>query len=428
MASFEWYLARRYLASRRQGRFLSLITLIAIGGVFVGVAALITVIAVMTGLQQDLQAKILGSNPHIYVFEQGRGWRMDGWEEVLSTVRDTEGVITAGPFILTQVGVIAPGGEAPASDAGAVDYADYAQFGTLYGIDPDATQQPLSEVEARIRSGDLALGPTTEGRPGVLIGVRLARRLGVLPGDEVPVASLENIRTDPMGMPQLKSMIFEVTGTFETGMYEYDNQNLYVELDAARELLDFGDDVSGIAANIEDPWRADEVASRLRENLGYPYYTNDWIDLNQALFSALQLEKLAMGLILFLIVLVAAFNIISTLIMVVTDKTREIGILKSMGVTDGRILRIFMLQGLTIGMIGTFLGTLGGLGLVWLLDTYQFIELPGDVYFLDSLPVALNPGDLALIVVLSIVVSFGATIYPALQASRLLPVDAIRHE
>jgi len=180
--------------------------------------------------------------------------------------------------------------------------------------------------------------------------------------------------------------------------------------------------------NVGDPWNAQDVAREIDLALGFPFWTSDWMTLNRQLFSALKLEKLAMGVILFLIVLVAAFNIISTLIMVVTDKTREIGILKSMGMTDGRILRVFVLQGLTIGLIGTALGAAGGLALVWLLDRYEFIKLPGEVYFIDTLPVALDPVDMALILVVSLLISFTATIYPARQASRLQPVEAIRHE
>jgi lipoprotein-releasing system permease protein len=212
-------------------------------------------------------------------------------------------------------------------------------------------------------------------------------------------------------------------------MYEYDSQNMYVQLTAVQDLLSLDSTtVSGIAVNVVDPWQADGVASRLHARLSFPYYTNDWQELNASLFSALKLEKLAMALILFLIVLVAAFNIISTLIMVVADKTREIGILKSMGLTRASVLRIFVLQGLVIGLIGTALGTAGGLLLVTLLDTYQFITLPGDVYFIDRLPVALDPFDVVWIIGASILIAFVATIYPARQASKLMPVEAIRHD
>ncbi|HEY0671059.1 MAG TPA: lipoprotein-releasing ABC transporter permease subunit [Longimicrobiales bacterium] len=414
MKSLEWYIARRYLAGRKRGRFLSLITLIAVGGIFVGVMALITVIAVMTGLQRDLQSKILGSNPHIYVFEQtGSGFRMSNWPAVLDKVRNTPGVLAAQPFIMTSVGVMR---------------GQYAVPGQILGIDPNVSPRPMTDIERQIRAGELSFGPTRSGEPGILVGRRLADKLSVLPGDVITVGSFENIHETPTGlMPAIRK--FEVTGIFTTGMYEYDNQNMYVELPAVQDLLSLDSTtVSGIAVNVADPWDADAVSARLHSKLTFPYYTNDWKELNGSLFSALKLEKFAMALILFLIVLVAAFNIISTLIMVVADKTREIGILKSMGLTRASVLRIFVLQGLAIGFIGTTLGTMGGLILVWLLDKYQFITLPGDVYFIDRLPVALDPFDVVWIVGLSVVIAFVATIYPARQASKLMPVEAIRHD
>ncbi len=416
MRGLEWYIARRYLSSRRKGRFLSLITLIAIGGIFLGVMALITVIAVMTGLQEDLQQKILGSNPHVFVFEQGTSFRMKGWEAVLDSVRDLPEVVAAEPFIMSQVGITANG--------------QYAQFGTLYGVDPARAARPMTEVERQIRAGSLSFGPTQSGLPGILVGSRLAGQLGVLPGDTVTVGTLENIKQDPFGnlVPTLRP--FEVSGIFTTGMYEYDKSNMYIDLETAQRFLGLAanDEVSGVAVNVRDPWHARAAAAVIEQHIPEEDFAQDWMTLNASLFSALKLEKIAMAIILFLIVVVAAFNIISTLIMVVTDKTREIGILKAMGMTDRSVLRVFILQGLTIGLVGTLLGTAGGLALVGLLARYHFISLPGDVYFIDTLPVALQPTDVMLIVATSIAVAFAATIYPARQASRLLPVDAIRHE
>jgi lipoprotein-releasing system permease protein len=414
----DWYIARRYLASRRKGRFVSLITLIAVGGVLVGVAALIIVIAVMTGLQQDLQAKILGMNPHVYVFEQdpGGGFRMSDWPRVIEAARASPGVVSAEPFIMTQVAVFVPG-------------RDYVQPGTLFGIEPEWPDgPPLTVIQEQVRSGQLDFGPTRTGYPPLVMGRRMAEKMSIFPGDTVLVASFENIRTGPLGdiVPAMRH--FEVTDRFSTGMYEYDSNYLYVPISATQDLLDLGTGVSGVGVTVQDAWAADATARSLQSELQFPYYTNDWMQLNSSLFSALQLEKIAMAIILFLIVVVAAFNIISTLIMVVADKTREIGILKAMGTRDRTVLGIFMMQGLTIGMVGTALGTALGLFLVWLVDTYRFIELPGDVYFLDTLPVALNVGDLILIIALSILVAFAATIYPAWQASRLMPVEAIRHE
>jgi lipoprotein-releasing system permease protein len=411
----EWFVARRYLAARRKGRFLSLITLIAVGGIGVGVTALITVIAVMTGLQRDLQAKILGSTPYVYVFETGGGLRLGRWQEVLERVRAVPGVAAATPFLMTQVAVTR-------------DVA-FAQAGQLFGVDPASGDEPTTQVERELRDGTHSLGPTASGYPGILLGDALAGRLTVLPGDTVFVAAFENIKRDAFGNPVPAYAQFEVTGIFRTGMYEYDTHYMYADLPAVQRLLDLpADTIGGIAVNGFDAWNAETLASDIMRTLGPPYFTDNWMHLNASLFSALKLEKLAMGVILFLIVVVAAFNIVSTLIMVVADKTREIGILKAMGMTDRTVLRIFVLQGVAIGLIGTTLGALGGLVLVNIIDRYKLVDLPPDVYFIDTLPVALDALDFLLIVVLSVVIAFAATIYPARQAARLLPVDAIRHE
>ena len=415
MKRLEWFIARRYLASRHKGRFLSLITIIAIGGIFLGVMALITVIAVMTGLQKDLQSKIIGTNPHIYVFQSGgQVFRLANPYDVIDTLKSFPGITTMRPFIMTQVVVVTPG--------------QSARSATLYGLPKNRGEPALNDVERMVLSGEKKL-TTTTGRPGILLGERLATNLGTGRGDVLRIASFENIRTDPLGNLDPKIVEFEVTDVFKTGMYEYDTQFMYAELDPVREVLSLDTTmVSGIAVNVEDPWNVEAVRAQIDGKLGFGYYTEDWMRLNEQLFSALKLEKLAMAVILFLIVLVAAFNIISTLIMVVADKTREIGILKSMGLTDAKVQRIFMLQGLTIGVIGTLLGTIGGLILVWVLDTYQLVKLDGNVYFIDTLPVALDPLDLLSIVAASLLIAFTATIYPARQASRLLPVEAIRHD
>jgi lipoprotein-releasing system permease protein len=411
----EWYIARRYLASRRKGRFLSLITLIAIGGIFLGVAALITVIAVMTGLQRDLQSKIIGSNPHIYVFQSGtQGYRLGNWKAVIDSIGEVPNVVAMQPFIMTKVGLLANG---------------IANAATLFGIDANTTQPAITEVERKLKSGELKLGPTRSGNPGLILGDRLAAQVSATYGDEVQVVAFENIKTGGGGELYPIVVKFEITGIVHTGMFEYDSQNMYADLAPVQELLSLPPDmVSGIAINVSDPWRADEARPVIAGRLGYGYWTDDWKTMNQGLFSALKLEKIAMAVILFLIVLVAAFNIISTLIMVVADKTREIGILKSMGMTDGGILRVFVLQGLTIGVVGTALGTALGLTLVGLLHKYEFIKLDGTIYFIDRLPVALDVRDVLTILLTSMAIAFVATIYPARQASKLLPVEAIHHD
>jgi lipoprotein-releasing system permease protein len=409
----HWYIARHYLGSSRGG-LLSLITWIALGGVTVGVMALIVVIAVMTGMQNDLRAKILESSPHIHVLEQSQNLRLYDWDDVVDSILAVDGITGAAPFALSDVTVMR---------------GNYAQSGTLYGVLIDTTGLAPTDMEEQIVQGALSLGTPASGLPPLLMGSLLADRMQIFEGDSVVLMSLENLNMDPFGMYTPTIRQFEVTGTFTTGMYDYDLKNVYTTLAAAQDLIGLEPNMaSGIGVRTEDPETAPVVADTLEARLGFPYYVESWVTTNRALFSALRLEKLAMQLILFLIVLVAAFNIVSTLVMVVSDRTREIGILKAMGMTRGGILRVFVLQGAWIGVTGTALGTVGGLGLCFLLDRYEIIRIPPEVYFVDHLPVAVQLGDVLLIVIASVAVAFLATIYPAVQASRLDPVDAIRHE
>jgi lipoprotein-releasing system permease protein len=306
----------------------------------------------------------------------------------------------------------------------------YAQPGALQGIDPLNSPHPLADVEKQIRAGTLPWGPTKSGLPGVLVGYRLAGRLGLFAGDTIEVMSVENIRMNPVtGKPDAPIKEFEVTGTFKTGMFEYDSQNLYTDLRDAQNYLDLPPDtISGIAANVQDPWLADVYADSIRAHLGNRGNTQTWLEMNGALFGALKLEKLAMAVILLLIIIVASFNIVSTLIMLVNEKTREIGILKSMGMTDGAVLRIFMTQGVIIGLTGTVIGLVGGLGTMYAVTHFDLVTLPADVYYIDHLPLILNFVDGASIVIASLLIAFIATIHPAWRAAKLVPVDAIRHE
>ena len=411
----EWYVARRYLSSKGGGRLFSFITWIALGGVTVGVSALVIVIGVMSGMQEDLMGKILESSPHVLVLQQGRSIRMDDWKTVADRVRKIEGVEAAAPFVLTTVTALR---------------GTYSQSADMYGVSLDPEGPAVTEMESRIQEGAHDLGPTASGLPPVLMGSRLAARMQAFTGDTLTLIAFENLTVDPMGMPSPSIRLYEVTGTFTTGMYDYDIKNIYVPIEAAQEQLGIldGDRVGGLGVRVRDPDEAGPVSDSIQAALGYEFLAISWSTTNGALFSALELEKLAMYLILTLIVVVAAFNIVSTLVMVVVDRTREIGILKSMGMTDRMILRIFMIQGLSIGIIGTTLGTVLGLMLAWVLDTFEVITIPAEVYFVDKLPVSIHPSEIGMIVGVSLLIAFLATIYPALKASQLQPVRAIRHE
>ena len=418
MKQLDWYIARRYLRAGRGRGLLSLITWIALGGVTVGVTALVIVIAVMTGMQEDLRNKILESSPHVIVLQQGSSLRLDGWPEVVDSVLAHPEVVGAAPFALSQVSVVRR-----------TESGTYANPALLYGVHMDATRLAPTEMERQIIEGSLDLGPTESGLPALLMGSGLADQMQVFEGDRLVLVALENLRQDVFGglTPTLRE--FEVTGTFTTGMWDYDTRNIYTTFEAAADLLGMPDGTAaGIGVRIRDLEMAGEVATELNDKLGFPFSVQSWMTQNRALFSALRLEKLAMSLILFLIVLVAAFNIVSTLVMVVADRTREIGILKAMGMTRRGILRVFVLQGAWIGIVGTALGTALGVGTSWALGRYEIIKIPPDVYFIDHLPVSMRATDVLMIVGASVLVAFLATIYPAVQASRLEPVDAIRHE
>jgi lipoprotein-releasing system permease protein len=409
----EWRVARRYLSSRRGTKFLSLITLIAIGGVAVGVTALIIVTAVMNGLQGELRKGILGVNPHVFVLTYGEGMRMDQWQEPLAKTRRVSGVVAAAPFVHTEVGLRNRGG--------------YVEASVLRGIDTGQRGGEVTDIPRLLRESRIRLDATESGLPAIALGQTLAGRLGLIPGDTLTVISLSNARVSAMGLVP-KMEMFEFVGGLRTGMWEYDNKFAYTSLPDAQDLAGLGQAVSGLEARTTDPYQAEAVSAGIEKALGIPYRTDNWMNMNRSLFSALKLEKLALMLILLLIVIVAAFNIVSTLVMVVTDKTREIGVLKSMGMTSRRILRLFMMQGLVIGIVGAVIGgALGGL-VTYVVDRFKLISIPGEIYFISHLPVKIAPLDLATILGATVVISFLATVYPAWQAARLDPVEAIRHE
>jgi lipoprotein-releasing system permease protein len=412
----EWWIAGRYLRSRRASRFVSLITLIAIAGVTLGVMALIVVIGVMSGLQKDLREKILIANPHVRLMTYGEGLRLDDWRRTLEVVRRQQGVVAAAPFVLSQ-GLVTAG-------------HDYAEGAAIIGIEPDTGSVAVTGLARSFTSGDLRFRTDAAGVDGgVVLGRRLADRLSAFPGTILTVVSPAGSQFNrAIGAFVPRYWRFEVTGVFETGMYEYDNTYVVMPRALAQRFAGLDTAVSGIELRVADPWHAERVARALEDTLGFPYRALDWKAQNRSLFSALKLEKLVMAVILTLIVLVAAFNIVSTLTMSVSDRTKEIGILQAMGMTPAGIRRIFMAQGLVVGVVGTAIGLAGGLALGEALDHYRLIPLNASVYFIDHLPVDLSAQDVVAIVVTSILIAGLATLYPSRRAAALEPVEAIRHE
>ena len=409
--SFEYLIGTRYLKAKQKQAFISMITVLSVAGVTVGVMALIVVIAVMSGFQDDLKSRILGIESHLVLMRYGGPF--EDYPSVMEKMETVQGVEAVTPFIYTQVMLRSSGGV-----SGAV----------IRGIDPETAATVIKGIDTTALSVQTMDedGETDAVRvPGIILGKELARSLHVLKGDMVQVITTKGM-ISPIGhVPTMRR--FVVKDYFETGMYEYDGSMAYISLDDAQKILRMQGAVSGIEARVTDIYKAREVAEKVVAKLGYPYWVRDWMQMNRNLFSALKLEKTVMFIILALIILVAAFNIASSLIMMVMEKTKDIAILKAMGATDASIRKIFVFEGLLIGALGTFLGVVIGFIMCTLLEKYKFIELPGDVYYLTTLPVNLDLTDVAVIAASAMIICFLATLYPARQASKLDPVEAIRY-
>ena len=416
---YEWFIGLRYLKAKRKQTFISIITVISIAGVMVGVMALIVVLAVMTGFENTLKEKILGTQAHLNLLKATQEG-MDQYQEVAKRVEEIKGVVSAAPFIISQVMLS----------------SESNVFGVvLKGIDPDRVGR-VTELAHNLKAGRLEdLKGGKEGDPpGIILGVELAKHLSVSLNDSIQVISPLGTVT-PMGMmPKMRR--FRVKGIFYSGMYEFDNTMAYVSLESAQKFFSMGDRVTGIEIKTNDIYKVKEVGQEIRRKMGFPFWTKDWMEMNRNLFSALRLEKIAMFIILVLIVLVAAFNIISTLIMVVMEKNKDIAILKSMGASSRSILKIFTIEGGVIGVVGTILGTILGLVAAFNLEKItDFVEtlfgfkiLSSDVYYIDKLPSQVNPLDVILIVLTAVLISLLATLYPSWRASKLDPAEALRYE
>ncbi len=404
---FELFLGLRYLRARGQRTNLSLFVWIGVGGVFLGVAALIVVLAVMTGFQDGIREKIIAANPHLLVY-QSAGTGLVDPSAVVARIATVPGVRSATPFVHQQALFTTSGGG--------------SHGGLVRGIDLH-TPAVVQDIRSQLRSGSLQ--SLENGEPAILLGRELARALGVLPGDTVTVISPKGALTAVGMVPKMRR--YTVAGTFEVGMYEFDASFAYLALPVAQEFAGLAG-VTGIEVKLADPFDAKRVGRAVTVALGSPYWVRDWMDMNRSLFAALQLEKLALFVIVTIIVLVAAFAIIGHLVLLVADKRKEIGVLKAIGASRQSVTATFFAVGMTIGVGGTVAGSAVGLLIIWAQNTYKVIRLASDVYQIDYLPMKLTLSDGLMVVGATLFLSFLATIVPARRAGALEPVDVLRYE
>lgn len=414
--SYEMFIALRYLKSKRKTGFISLISYISIAGVTIGVAALIIVLSVMNGFESEVRSRFIGVDAHVKVRTfHDRG--IDNYPSVMQQIENMPHIEAMTPYVHKK-GLI----KSETETTGLI----------IRGMDAE-TINTVTNIEQSINYGELNVGTvrvenedgSSRNLPGIVLGFNLADRLMVTLGDQIILASFEDV-TRVGQMPQM--MQFVVTGYFETGLFEFDDNMAYISNESAQKLFRMGSKVSGIGIRLDHYQNADTVESLIDEELGYPYRILTWFDLNQNLFAWMRIEKWAAFIILSLIIMVAAFNIISTMIMVTMEKTREIGVLKSMGATNRSIRRIFTFEGLFVGVLGTILGCLIGFTLCWAQLEYKFFSLPYDVYIIDWLPILIKWTDFVLIAVAAILITYIAAVYPAARAANLDPVASIRYE
>ncbi|HDZ62657.1 MAG TPA: lipoprotein-releasing ABC transporter permease subunit [Nitrospirae bacterium] len=406
---YQLFIAFRYFRSKKTNRGISLNTLISVGGVALGVTALTTVLSVMGGFHDDLQSKILGVNAHIVVLNYTG--KIKDHELLIEKINRIQGVSSSSPVVYGQV---------------MLGFEDRANGVMVRGIEPEIESETTDVLEF-IKEGSVEdFIENSSDIPGIAVGRGLSRNLGLFVGDEITMISPVG-DIGPMGMlPKMKK--FKVAAIFEVGMYEYDSSLALVNMADAQEFFKLDGEVTGIEVKVDNIYNSKEIAEKVESLLGAPHYARDWMEMNRNLFSALELEKYVMFLILVLVILVASFNIISNLIMIVMEKAREIAVIKAMGAAKGGIMLIFMAHGLIIGVIGTAIGLASGYVLCRLLQTYQFIDLPPDVYYLSYLPVRVSMVEFIVVASTAVMISFIATIYPSWQAAKMDPVEALRYE
>ena len=408
--NFNLFIARRYLRQRRKGEgFYNLISGIAIAGVFVGVAALIIALSVLNGFNGELRDRIVGVAPHITVQKfYSNPITSEEYQKAaakLSAIREVTGI---GPAVMHKTLI----------------QSKYGAEGCLVrGIDPEKLNQTSSITDPRYPLE----GSWSFANRGIVIGRQLADNLRVQPGDTVTIASPQDVIVTPVGpIPIVTNYV--VRGIFDAGFYDYNMVMIFIDIRNAQQLFGYGDRITHIEVKLTDPLKSTKVSQKIRNELGYPFVPIDWLMQNKNLFSALKMQKAVVFIVLALIILVAAFNIIGTLIMTVMRKTREIGILRALGMTSKDVMRVFTYFGLLIGVAGTVLGSVFGVAVSWIIDRFKIIRLPAEVWFIDTVPVKVQPLDVVLIALAAIAITFIATLYPARRASRLDPVEAVRYE
>ncbi|HMK34191.1 MAG TPA: lipoprotein-releasing ABC transporter permease subunit [Desulfomonilaceae bacterium] len=407
---FEISVGLRYMKAKRKQAFISVISAFSVLGVMLGVMTLIIVLGVMNGFERDLKEKILGTVSHLVVMSHSSRM-VTGWTQLMDRIKVFDGVKATTPYVY---------GQAMLSTRGKVRGI------IVRGIDP-ATASKVISLGRYLQSGSIAdLSSDSEGPAGIIIGKELAVLNSLRTGDVVQLISPQGKRTPIGALPRVQN--FKVVGIFKSGMYEFDANLVYMDLTQSQKFFEMGDGVTGIEVNLKDVYAAPKLGVRIESSLGTPFWTRTWSDMYRNLFSALKLERIAMFVILTFIVLVAAFNIIISLIMLVMEKSRDIAILKALGATSNRIMRIFIVQGMVVGVVGTFLGAIGGIVGSALLARYDIIELPPEIYTISTLPVAIEAADVVVICAVALTICFLATLYPSFRAARLEPVEALRYE
>lgn len=405
---FELFIARRYLKSRRRENFISFISLISIIGVAIGVATLNVVMAMMNGFETEIRQRIIDTTAHITVYSYA-GDGFSEWQELAEKVKAVPDVIATAPNIFYKSVI----GSGDANDGIFVK-----------GIDPEY-EFNVSRLHENILTGEVMLGMTDDSLPGIVIGRELAGVLNVRVGDEIVLASLKQKKMTLTLQPKYKR--FQITGIFETGMNEYDANLAYISIPMAQDLFKLEGLVTGLQVRVRDFYESERIARQIEETVGKPYYAIDWSERHKNLFGWMTLEKYGMSLVVGLIIAVAAFSIVTTLIMLVLEKRKDIAILKSMGANGRQITRIFMIQGTLLGVVGTILGTLLGFLLCWTQQTFEIVSIPGEIYFINSLPIDMHAPEFVIVAVASMLISFLATLYPSRRAARLFPSDILRH-